>query len=575
VAGARWCARAGKARRNAPCAVSRFRCWCLQSITPLGVAGRTGTTCAARHSRLEHQPTTDLDVRQFGIDLRACSEGSLGEQDQSLEPKYLQVERLIERFCGRDGFTTLDDGWTAKVTDVRNWFTFSASEKWTETGEEFEPFTDSGGKSGGQKEKLAYTILAAALAFQFGLGTGSQAGKGGGKAAGRSFRFVVINEAFGRGSDESARYGLELFQRTKLQLLIVTPLQKIHVIEPFVSHVGFVANTSGDDSQLRNMTIQEYREERDRRAGVFSLETVEAGRNTIGANTVPSVAVFARVEDEIAFIGKTRDSTRVAALAGQLTEIEPALRAWAVKRPLELLKLRDDALTAGRIAVWLRDNPAPGVFVRQLSLPGVHTKFVEKHRQIIDQLVAALGAGSSLVEPAPGLGTEPAERTEPAPRLGTEPGEPAGLPPLAEPPDVGLVPQPTQGVEGALGASSARTPAARFARRHGFIHPPELVRFRLLDAGQSVLGTARDITLTADSFSTLRLPVRTVIITENLVNFLALPDRPAALGLFGAGYGFTALRDAAWLQDCGVLFGPAVRLEQELVRWEWALPRLA
>ncbi|MET3919933.1 ATP-binding protein [Arthrobacter sp. UYEF20] len=220
---------------------------------------------AGRHIQLEHQNTTDLDVRQFGMDLRACSEGTIGDEDQYSEQKYLQVARLIERFRGRDGYTTLDERWTAKVTDVRNWFTFSASEKWTETGEEFEHFTDSGGKSGGQKEKLAYTILAAALAFQFGLGSGQSSGRNSGN--GRSFRFVVIDEAFGRGSDESARYGLELFQRMKLQLLIVTPLQKIHVIEPFVAHVGFVANTNGDDSQLRNMTIQEYRDERDRRAG--------------------------------------------------------------------------------------------------------------------------------------------------------------------------------------------------------------------------------------------------------------------------------------------------------------------
>ena len=217
-----------------------------------------------RHIQLEHQATSDQDVREFGSDLRACSEGTIGETDQYSEQKYLQVERLIDRFRGREGLTDLDRKWTAKVTDVRNWFTFSASEKWTETGEEYEHFTDSGGKSGGQKEKLAYTILAAALAFQFGLGSGKGAGRNAG--SGRSFRFVVIDEAFGRGSDESARYGLELFQRMKLQLLIVTPLQKIHVIEPFVSHVGFVANTNGDDSQLRNMTIQEYREEKDRYA---------------------------------------------------------------------------------------------------------------------------------------------------------------------------------------------------------------------------------------------------------------------------------------------------------------------
>ncbi|MBT2596273.1 ATP-binding protein [Arthrobacter sp. ISL-72] len=218
-----------------------------------------------RHIQLEHQATSDQDVREFGSDLRACSEGTIGDEDQYSEQKYLQVERLIERFRGREGLSDLDRKWTAKVTDVRNWFTFSASEKWTETGEEYEHFTDSGGKSGGQKEKLAYTILAAALAFQFGLGSGKGAGRIAG--SGRSFRFVVIDEAFGRGSDESARYGLELFQRMKLQLLIVTPLQKIHVIEPFVSHVGFVANTNGDDSQLRNMTIQEYREEKERRAG--------------------------------------------------------------------------------------------------------------------------------------------------------------------------------------------------------------------------------------------------------------------------------------------------------------------
>jgi uncharacterized protein YPO0396 len=221
-----------------------------------------------RHIQLEHQNTSDQDVREFMSDLRACSEGTIGDEDQYSEQKYLQVERLIERFRGREGLTTLDERWTAKVTDVRNWFTFSASEKWTETGEEFEHFTDSGGKSGGQKEKLAYTILAAALAFQFGLGSaaGGTSAAASGKKPGRSFRFVVIDEAFGRGSDESARYGLQLFQRMKLQLLIVTPLQKIHVIEPFVSHVGFVANTNGDDSQLRNMTIQEYRDERDRRA---------------------------------------------------------------------------------------------------------------------------------------------------------------------------------------------------------------------------------------------------------------------------------------------------------------------
>jgi uncharacterized protein YPO0396 len=96
-------------------------------------------------------------------------------------------------------------------------------------------------------------VLAAALAYQFGLEAGA--------ASARSFRFVVIDEAFGRGSDESARYGLELFQRLGLQLLVVTPLQKIHIIEPYVSNVGFVHNEEGRLSMLRNLSIEEYRAE--------------------------------------------------------------------------------------------------------------------------------------------------------------------------------------------------------------------------------------------------------------------------------------------------------------------------
>ena len=74
----------------------------------------------------------------------------------------------------------------------------------------------------------------------------------------------MIDEAFGRGSDESAQYGLKLFQQLNLQLLIVTPLQKIHIIEPFVASVGFVHNEEGRASMLRNLSIEEYRAEKDR-----------------------------------------------------------------------------------------------------------------------------------------------------------------------------------------------------------------------------------------------------------------------------------------------------------------------
>jgi uncharacterized protein YPO0396 len=209
-----------------------------------------------RYIRLEAQLTPDAEIRDFQSELRQCTEGELtgSEDTQYSEAKFLQVKRIIERFRGREGQSDLDRRWTAKVTDVRNWFVFAASERWREDDTEHEHYSDSGGKSGGQKEKLAYTVLAASLAYQFGLEWGA--------VRSRTFRFVVIDEAFGRGSDESAHYALELFRRMNLQLLVVTPLQKIHVIEPYVSSVGFVQSKDGRTSEMRNLTIEEYHAEK-------------------------------------------------------------------------------------------------------------------------------------------------------------------------------------------------------------------------------------------------------------------------------------------------------------------------
>ncbi|WP_245583202.1 ATP-binding protein [Oceanospirillum beijerinckii] len=209
-----------------------------------------------RYIKLEAQPSQDADIRDFQTELKSCLSGvyDSDQDEQYSEAKFLQVKQIIERFRGREGLTEQDKRWTNKVTDVRSWFTFAASERWSEDHSEHEHYSDSGGKSGGQKEKLAYTILAASLAYQFGLEWG--------EVRSRSFRFVVIDEAFGRGSDESARYGLKLFEQLNLQLLIVTPLQKIHIIEPHVSSVGFVHNEAGRASRVRNLTIEAYQQEK-------------------------------------------------------------------------------------------------------------------------------------------------------------------------------------------------------------------------------------------------------------------------------------------------------------------------
>jgi uncharacterized protein YPO0396 len=210
-----------------------------------------------RYIALVAEPTRDLEIREFQTELRSCTEGTLNMSDDAafVERKFLQVRALIERFRGRSNSADADRRWTQKVTDVRNWFTFAASERRMDDHTEYEHYSDSAGKSGGQKEKLAYTVLAASLAYQFGLELG--------ETTSRSFRFVAIDEAFGRADTEATQFGLELFAKLHLQLLVVTPLQRIPIIEPFVQRVGFVS-VHDDRSSIANLTIEDYRKQRGR-----------------------------------------------------------------------------------------------------------------------------------------------------------------------------------------------------------------------------------------------------------------------------------------------------------------------
>ena len=167
------------------------------------------------------------------------------------------------------------------------------------------------------------------------------------------------------------------------------------------------------------------------------------------------------------------------------------------KRPLQVLELADrwDRLLA--IVGWLQSHPRPGLYLRQVDLPGVDSKFIEAQRGV-----------------------------------------------LAEWLDLALPP-------GAIDAAAAG--AAQFARRYGFLDKPLRIRFRLLDPALPTLpGCAGlvDITLDAASFATLALPLRRVVVTENETNFLALPALPQAIAIFGAGYGWDALARAGWLQRC-------------------------
>jgi uncharacterized protein YPO0396 len=147
-----------------------------------------------------------------------------------------------------------DGRWREKVTDVRRWFDFVAREVDNATGEERGYYEDSTGQSGGEKAKLAFTVLVAALAYQYDLDPGR-------RVSGR-FHFVVVDEMFSKVDDRYAEYALELFRKFGLQLLIVAPLDaKALVAEPYAGcYLHVVKDARTNQSEVFGMTARELEE---------------------------------------------------------------------------------------------------------------------------------------------------------------------------------------------------------------------------------------------------------------------------------------------------------------------------
>jgi len=199
--------------------------------------------------KLEATDVADREIQDFRKDLAACLSGSSDGQLEINETTYVKIETLIGKL--RD---PSNERWREKVADVRNWFHFAAREIVAETGESRSYYEGGSGQSGGEKGKLAFLVLVAAIAYQYDLKHDEENDN--------RFQFVMVDEMFSRSDDAHAEFALDLFQRFGLQLLIVAPLDaKIRVTEPYVGvYVHVVKDKTTHRSELITVTSDPVRD---------------------------------------------------------------------------------------------------------------------------------------------------------------------------------------------------------------------------------------------------------------------------------------------------------------------------
>jgi uncharacterized protein YPO0396 len=187
----------------------------------------------------------DDGVRRFKKLRRHALEGDLesDDDDERRRERYHRVEQFL-------GELEQDTNWTERVIDVRNWFKFRADEFYKEEGNLRQSYSGAAGKSGGEKNRLASTILATAIAYQYGVDVGGKQTE--------TFRLVAVDEMFSKTDDEFSQYLLDLFKEFHLQLLIVQPLDaKIHVVQRYVERYHVVERREGE-SFVGDLSVHEY-----------------------------------------------------------------------------------------------------------------------------------------------------------------------------------------------------------------------------------------------------------------------------------------------------------------------------
>jgi uncharacterized protein YPO0396 len=199
--------------------------------------------------QLEATDLPDREVQEFRRELAACLSSTLEGSSQTNETTFVRIETLVTKL--RD---PASERWREKVMDVRNWFNFAAREIVADTGQSRSYYEGGTGQSGGEKGKLAFLVLVAAVAYQFDLEPDG--------ANPSRFHFVMVDEMFSRSDDAHAEYALDLFQRFGLQLLIVAPLDaKARVTEPYVgTYVHVVKNRETHRSELITITAEQLKE---------------------------------------------------------------------------------------------------------------------------------------------------------------------------------------------------------------------------------------------------------------------------------------------------------------------------
>jgi hypothetical protein len=120
---------------------------------------------------------------------------------------------------------------------------------------------------------------------------------------------------------------------------------------------------------------------------VLRLEFREVQHRVQGAQRLPTSAWIDSLDGALSWLNKRGEWNRFLSMVETTRHSLPGLLPWLEKYPLVALELADAWPRLLAIVAWSIDNPRPNIYLRQVDLPGLHTKFIEAHRGVLAELL--------------------------------------------------------------------------------------------------------------------------------------------------------------------------------------------
>lgn len=289
-------------------------------------------------------------------------------------------------------------------------------------------------------------------------------------------------------------------------------------------------------------------------------------RNRVqGINDVPAGAVFPTEEDALRFIGREREAHRARRLIETTLARFPVLKDWLSRRALVMLNHAAEWERILAVLEWFAANPRPNVYLRQLDIPSVDTKFIETHRALLSELLDIVlppeaidfeATGAGRFARRYGLREEPVlirfRILDPAMYIRglTDLTVPAGEFARLRLRPAGVDPAGAGGVGGPAGAEEAERPGGPGGvSGAGCSADAAHRRSAVLHAARRTADAEAPLTEPSEQRRRLR-----VFITENRINGLAFPSLAGSIVIFGLGYAVDQLADVPWLHDADVWY---------------------